>query len=142
MDVVNTILLWLHFLGLAIGGAAAFGIPVVGSRMASVAPEMRPTLLGITEGLAKVGRAGVGLLIISGPLMIWLKYNGVGTISAWFWVKMVLVLLLIGGIVYSGMLLKRLKGGDASVAPMMPRLGMANTAILILIVLSAVITFG
>ena len=81
MDVVNTVLLWLHLLGLAIGGAAAFGIPVVGSRMASVAPEMRPTLLGLTEGLSKVGRGGLGLLIITGPLMIWLKYNGGADVS-------------------------------------------------------------
>lgn len=142
MDVVNTILLWLHFIGLAVGGAAAFGIPVVGSRMQSVAPEMRPTLLGITEGLSKVGRAGLGLLIITGPLMIWLKYGGFGTVSFWFWIKMLLVVLLLAGVIYSGMLLKRLKSGDASVAPMMPRLGMANTSILILIVLAAALTFG
>jgi uncharacterized membrane protein len=75
-------------------------------------------------------------------LLLWLKFGGVGGISAWFWVKMVLVVLLIAGIIYSGILFKRLQGGDASVAPMMPRLGMANTAILVLIVLCAALTFG
>ena len=142
MDAINTILLWLHFTGLAIGGAAAFGIPVVGSRMQTAAPETRPLLMGVMEGLSKVGRVGLGLLIVTGPLLLWLKFGGVGGISAWFWVKMVLVVLLIAGIIYSGILFKRLQGGDASVAPMMPRLGMANTAILVLIVLCAALTFG
>jgi uncharacterized membrane protein len=142
MDVVNTILLWLHFIGLALGGAASFGIPVVGSRMMGAAPETRPLLLGIVHGLSRVGRAGLGLLIVTGPLLIWLKFGGVGEISGWFWVKMVLVLLLIAGIIYSGLLLKRLEGGDASVAPRLPRLGMANTTVLVLIVLAAALTFG
>lgn len=142
MDVINTILLWLHFMGLALGGAAAFGIPVVGSRMQSAAPETRPLLMNIMKGLAQVGRAGIGLLIITGPLMIWLKYGGVGGISAWFWIKMVLVLLLIAGVIYSGMLGKRIEGGDMSAAKLAPRVGMANATLLILIVLSAAITFG
>jgi hypothetical protein len=34
------------------------------------------------------------------------------------------------------------QGGDVSVAPLMPRVGMANTAILVLIVLCAALTFG
>jgi uncharacterized membrane protein len=142
MDAINTILLWLHFIGLALGGAASFGIPVVGSRMQSAAPETRPLLMGIMHGLSSVGRAGLGLLIVTGPLMLWLKVGGVDGISVWFWVKMVLVLLLIAGVIYSGILFKRLQGGDVSVAPLMPRLGMANTAILVLIVLSAALTFG
>jgi protoporphyrinogen IX oxidase len=142
VDVLNTILLWIHLMGLALGGAAAFGIPVVGSRMQSAAPEMRPTLMGIMQGLAKVGRAGIGLLIISGPLMIWLKYGGVGEVSFWFWIKMVLVILLIAGVIYSGMLAKRIAGGDMSAAKLAPRVGMANTTVLVLIVLTAVLTFG
>lgn len=142
MDAINTILLWLHFIGLALGGAASFGIPVVGSRMPSASPETRPLLMGIMHGLSRVGRAGLGVLIVTGPLMLWLKFGGVGDVSVWFWVKMLLVLLLIAGVIYSGILFKRLQGGDASVAPLMPRLGMANTAILVLIVLSAVLTFG
>ncbi len=142
MDILNTILLWLHFIGLALGGAASFGIPVVGSRVPTAAPESRPLLLGITHGLSKVGRAGLGLLIVTGPLLLWLKFNGGQGISFWFWIKMLLVLVLIAGVIYSGMLLKRLQGGDVSVAPMMPRLGAANTIVLILIVLCAALTFG
>jgi len=142
MEFVNTVLLWLHFMGLAIGGAASFGIPVVGSRMASAPPESRPLLLGITHGLSRVGRVGLGLLIVTGPLLLWLKFNGGAGISFWFWIKMLLVLLLIAGVIYGGLLLKRLQGGDMSVAPMMPRLGAANTVVLVLIVLCAALTFG
>ena len=55
---------------------------------------------------------------------------------------MVLVLLLIAGVIYSGMLGKRIEGGDMSAAKLAPRVGMANATLLILIVLSAAITFG
>lgn len=142
MDVVNTILIWAHFIGLAVGGAAAFGIPVIGSRMPVVAAETRPVLLGIMHALSRVGRIGIGLLLLSGPLLVWLKYGGWEGVSHWFWVKMVLVVLLIVGIIYSSQLLKRLQAGDISAARISPRVGMVNTALLLLIVLTAALAFG
>ena len=140
MDIVNNLLFWVHLTALAVGGAASFGIPVVGSRMPSAAPETRPLLMQIMMGLSKVGRVGLGLLIITGPLLVWLKYGGVDGFTYWFWVKMALVVLLLAGVIYSGILLKRtMAGGPPS--PLMPRLGMINTLILLAIILSAVLAF-
>lgn len=141
MDIVNNLLFWLHLVALALGGTAAFGIPVVGSRMPTTAPEMRPTLLKIMHGLSTVGRAGIGTLIVTGPLMVWLKYGGFGGMNVWFWVKMVLVVGLLAGIIYSGILLKRIMSGDTASAQQSPRVGMVNTVLLLGIVFSAVVAF-
>ncbi|MHB1103255.1 MAG: hypothetical protein ACYC0C_10895 [Devosia sp.] len=141
MDIVNNLLSWVHLMALALGGAAVFGIPVVGGRMPTAAPEMRPTLLAIMHGLSKVGRAGIGTLIVTGLLMVWLKYGGVDKMNVWFWVKMALVVALLAGVIYAGMLLKRTLAGDTASAQQMPRVGMVNTALFLGIVLSAVLAF-
>ena len=43
MDVFVNLLFFVHLLALALGGAAAFGIPVVGSRIPGATAELRPT---------------------------------------------------------------------------------------------------
>lgn len=141
MDIVNNLLFWLHLMALALGGAASFGIPVVASRMPTATPEMRPTLLAIMHGLSKVGRAGIGTLIVTGLLLVWLKFGGIDKMTVWFWVKMVLVVALLAGVIYAGMLFKRTMAGDTAAAQQMPRVGMINTALLLGIVLSAVFAF-
>jgi putative membrane protein len=141
MEVVINFLFWLHLIALALGGAAAFGIPVVGRKMPTAAPEVRPELLSVIRGLSAVGRAGIGTLIVTGPLIVWLKYGGFGGMNIWFWVKMVLVVALLGGVIYAGILLKRSAGGDMASAQLGPRVGMVNTLLFIAVVFSAVFAF-
>jgi protoporphyrinogen IX oxidase len=140
MELVNNILFWIHLTSLALGGAAAFGIPVVASRMPKVAAEVRPTLMQIIKGISTVGRVGLGLLIVTGPLMVWLKYGGFGGFGTWFWVKMALIVVLLAGVIYSGILGKRADAGGPP-SPMMARIGMINTIVLVAIVFSAVMAF-
>ncbi len=140
LEIVGNLLLWVHLISLSIGGAASFGIPVVASRMAGAAPETRPLLMQIMMGLSKVGRVALGLLIVTGPLLVWLKYGDISGFNTWFWVKMALIVVLLAGIIYSGILLKRtLAGGPPS--PLAPRLGMINTLVFLAIVFAAVFAF-
>ena len=141
MDIVNDLLLWVHLISLGLGGAASFGIPVVASRLPSAAPEMRPMLLQIMKGLSTLGRAGLGLLIVTGPLLVWLGHGGVGGFNVWFWVKMVLVLLLLLGVIYAGLLLRRAAAGGPP-SPRSAPIGMINSLLFIGIVLTAVFAFG
>lgn len=141
MDIVIRLLFWVHIAALALGGTAAFGIPVVGRRMPAATPETRPALLGIVKGLSTVGRAGIGTLIITGPLIAWLKYGGFATFGIWFWIKMVLVLGLLAGVIYAGILLKRTEGGDAASAQQLPRVGMVNILLFLGVMFSAVFAF-
>ena len=142
MDIVNNLLFWLHLVALALGGVAAFGIPVVGSRMASVDVVSRPLLFSIVEGLSTVGRVGFGILIVTGPLLIWLKYGGMAGFTIWFTLKMVFVIILLVSVIASGVLGKRAQHGDMSVLPWLPRLGILNVVALLAIVLCAVFAFN
>jgi uncharacterized membrane protein len=142
MDIVNELLFWLHLIGLGLGATAAFGIAVVGSRMGAAAPEQRPLLFSVTERLSMLGRIGFGTLIVTGPLIAWLKYeNEYGAFGPWFIAKMVTVVLLLASVIASGVLGGRAQGGDVGAAQTLPRLGMLNIVLLVLIVLFAVLTF-
>ena len=142
MDILVNLLFWLHLTALAAAGAATFGLPVVGSKMAAATPETRPLLFSIAGQLSMVSRAALGVLIITGPLMVWLKFGGMGGFTWWFTLKMVLVVVLLVSVIFGGILMKRAQGGDREAAGMLPRLGAFNMVLLLGIVLSAVFTFN
>jgi len=142
MDIIIILVLWVHLLSLGLGGTAAFGISVVGSKMPTAAPEARPTLLKVMQDLSTIGRIGLGLLIITGPLLIWLKYGGYGGVNIWFWIKMVLVLVLLASVTYSGILFKRVRAGDKAAAQLSPRVGMVSMLTFVAIIFSAAFAFG
>lgn len=140
MDFVVAVLIWIHFMALALGGAATFGIPVVGGKMAGAGQESRPLLLSIMKGLSSLGRAGLGALIVTGPLIVWLKYGDAG-FNVWFWAKMVLVVALLAGVIYAGINLKRSMSGDQAAGRRSPQLGMINTVLFLAIVATAILAF-
>jgi uncharacterized membrane protein len=142
MDTLVYILFWIHLVSLGLGGAAVFGLPIVGSRMAAATPETRPLLFSIAHGLSNLGRAAVGLLIVTGPLMLWLRFGGTGALSGWFWVKMAFVILLVAIVIVGGINAKRAEGGDREAAKRAPLLGTAAMVVFVLIVGCAVLTFG
>jgi hypothetical protein len=141
MDIFNNILFWIHFIGLAMGGAASFGIPVIAAFMPGAGPETRPVLMKAMMGISKVSRAGLGALIVTGLLMVWLKYGGTSGFSWWFWLKMALVLLLIGAVTWAGLNAKAAAGGDMAAVKRGPLIGMTSMLLLLAIVLSAVFAF-
>jgi hypothetical protein len=141
MDYLNSALFWIHLVALAMGGVASFGIPVVGSKMMAASPETRPLLFSVMEGLGRIGRIGFGLLIVTGPLLVWLKYGGTAGFTYWFWVKMALIVILLGIIIYSGINGKRAQGGDVSAAKRAPQIGMAGMVTFLLVIAAAVLAF-
>lgn len=142
MDVLNNILFWIHLVALSLGGVASFGIPVVGRMMPTATNETRPVLFKVVNGLSMVGRAGLGLLIITGPLLVWLKFGGTSGFTAWFWAKMILVLLLLITVIYAGINGKAAEGGDMAAAKRSPLIGMVAIVLLLGVVLCAVFAFN
>ncbi|MEO6394350.1 MAG: hypothetical protein ABIO40_00385 [Devosia sp.] len=140
MEYLLPFLFWVHLLSLAIGGAAVFGIPIVASKVGGATPEFRPTLFSIATQLSSIGRVAFALLIVSGPLLFWLKYGSVAP-NPWFWVKMALVALLLVLIIYSGINAKKAQGGDMAAAKLGPQLSMISVAAYLLVIASAVLTF-
>ena len=142
MDIVNNLLFWLHLIGLGLGGVASFGLPVVGAQMRTATAETRPLLFKIAEGLSGLGRAGFGLLVITGPLLVWLKFGGVSGFTNWFWAKMVFVLLLLIVVIFAGINGKRAQGGDMTAAKRAPMVGITALVLYLAVIFCAVFTFN
>lgn len=141
MDYLIQLLIWTHFVALAAGGSATFGIPVVAGKMGTAAPEARPLLMSIVKGLSSVGRGAFLTLLISGPLIVWLKFGGTSGFTFWFWVKMVLVAILLGLIIFAGINMQRGQQGDPNAAKRAPMISMASMLTFLLVVASAVLAF-
>lgn len=142
MEILNNFLFWIHLVSLSLGGAATFGIPVVGSMMPTSTAETRPVLFKVAHGLSTVSRGGLAGLIITGPLLVWLKFGGMAGFTNWFWAKMVLVVLLLAAVIIAGINAKRAEGGDMSAAKRAPMIGGIAMLLLLGVVFCAVFAFN
>lgn len=140
MEIVLTLSLWLHLVAIGVGGASTFGIPVLLFTAASAPPEARPAFGALAVRLSLLGRSAIGLLIVTGAIMIWGSY-GLAGLSAWFWVKMALVAALIVLVVASTRNGAKARAGDTAAAARAPKLALIGMALFVLIVLTAVLTF-
>ena len=88
MDIAFDLALTAHMLSLLAAGVALIGLPIVIARMRGATPELRSALGGIVKAFGRTAQIAFGVLIVSGPLMVWLRYGGVDGLNSWFWVKM------------------------------------------------------
>lgn len=134
MDIVSALLLIGHLFGLMLV-AAAF-LPLLGMMGdGGVAPQTNRLL-------TRFGHYGIIALLVSGPLLVWVRYGGVDGVSHWFWAKMGFVLLLAAGVVMSAMSARKMRAGDAAAAARV-RLGRIIAVLsLLAIVIFAVLAFG
>jgi len=134
LDVAFTFLLIAHLLGLMLV-AAAF-LPLLGMMgQGGAAPQTNRLL-------TRFGHYGIIVLLVSGPLMLWLRYGGIDGVSHWFWAKMLFVVLLAAGVVVSAMSARKIRAGDAA-ATARVRFGRIVAVVsLLAIVVFAVLAFG
>ena len=93
--MLDQFLLIAHLLGLMLV-AAAF-LPLLGMMGKGGAAPQTNRLL------TRFGHWGIIVLLVSGPILLFVRYGGIDGISHWFWAKMALVVLLAGGVVTSAM---------------------------------------
>jgi hypothetical protein len=134
LDVVFALLLIAHLLGLMLV-AAAF-LPLLGMMGQGAAAPQTNRLL------TRFGHYGIIVLLVSGPLMLWLRYGGIDGLSHWFWAKMGFVLLLAAGVVMSAMSARKMRAGDAAAAARVRFGRIVAVASLLAIVVFAVLAFG
>ena len=142
MEVIVNLLIWLHIIAFIAGGSNSVVGPVIGARLASATPDQRAGYYGVMNALSQVGKVAMAALLITGPLIMFMKYGGLGGASVWFWVKMVLVAVTLAAIIYGGIQFKKSQGGDAEAGK---RADIAHkiTALAFLgVLLSAVFAFG
>jgi uncharacterized membrane protein len=134
LDVAFSLLLIAHLVGLMLV-AAAF-LPLLGMMgQGGVAPQTNRLL-------TRFGHYGIIVLLLSGPLMIWVRYGSLDGVSHWFWAKMAFVVLLAAGVVMSAVSARKMRAGDSS-ATARVRLGrIVAVASLLAIVVFAVLAFN
>ncbi|MBJ3783835.1 hypothetical protein [Devosia sediminis] len=142
MDVVINLLIFVHIVAFVAGGSNSVVGPVIGSRMATATPELRAGYFGVTTALGQVGKAAMATLLITGPLILFLKYGGLDGASVWFWAKMALVVVMLTSIIYGGIQSKKSFAGDVAAGQ---RAGLAHrvTGLAFLgVLLTAVLAFN
>ena len=112
MDVVINLLIFVHIVAFVAGGSNSVVGPVIGARMAAATPEQRAGYVGVMNRLGQVGKVAMATLLITGPLVMFLKYGGLGGASIWFWIKMVLVAVMLAAVIYGGIQFKASLSGD------------------------------
>src|SRR5205085_1816990 len=92
---MNQVLLFFHLLGLvvALGPGLANGAIMMTARSAS--PEAAATLRSLPPLLARISGVGLGLLIITGPILLFTKYAGHPPAPTPFGIKMVFVIAIV-----------------------------------------------
>ena len=135
MDLTFNVLLVVHLAAFGLGISTTFVAPIIGARMPKAPPEARPTLLGILGRLTLNARVAMGLLLVTGIAMVFVRYNGdFGSLGPWFLVKMglvafSLVMMILGVVLKPGTLNPQVMGW-------LTRLSMAG------IIISAVMAFN
>ena len=142
MELLNSLLFWVHLAGLSLSGAAAFGLPVVGAQLAGATPEGRASLVKAIMLLSKLGGIGLGLLILSGLVLIWSRFGGPGAMSPVFWVKMGVGAGLVVLVILSRRNAAKAMSGDRAAAARQPKLALTGIAVQMTIILLAVLAFG
>ncbi|MDC9825975.1 hypothetical protein PRN20_19745 [Devosia sp. ZB163] len=141
MYAIGLITLFVHIVAFVAGGANLVLMPVVGPKLATATPEQRGLLMEIVERFAKTGKYAFGLLLLTGILTLWLKWDW-AVPNHWFWVKMLGVAAMIVFIGLNDMNRKRAKAGDAAAAKRSQLFGQLTGIAFLAIILSAVLTFG
>ena len=116
MDVFVTILLWIHIVAFVAGGSNSVVGPVIGARLAGATPDGKAAYFGVMNTLSKVGRASMITLLVTGPLIIWLRYGGFDGVNFWFWIKMALIVVMLVSIIIGDINFKKEREGDMEAA--------------------------
>ncbi len=137
-----TILVFVHLMALVGAGASAVALPVLMQLGKNATPEAKATIAQVGGKLRTIARASLVLLLMSGPLLFWLKWDFSAPSAAWFGVKMALVLVVIGAIGIGEMNAKGFQRGDAAATRLVLRSRQVIALALIGIVLAAVFAFS
>jgi hypothetical protein len=143
MPPMNDTLFILHLLGFGAAVAASIGNFVI-LRLVAEAPADRPVLAKVPPRLLRVGQGGLGLLWLTGLIMLWTIFGGPQNVPSTFWFssKILFVILVTIAVGLAGMTLRRVQAGDLAAAKRLPPIGMAMAILLLLIVICAVLAFN
>jgi uncharacterized membrane protein len=137
-------ILFLHFLGLALGVGTSFAMLTLAAAARDLAPEERTKFMLRVGALRKNGSYGLALLILTGLAMFILR--GPAAVFAWgggaFHLKLTLVVILCGFFGYTQVLTKKIReAGGGPLMAKLPKLSLIMLGLSVAIVASAVAAF-
>ena len=142
MDIVFKVMLWLHLMGLVAGSGSGIANSAIGPAIAAAGPETRPTLWKLAHIMSRTAMMGFGILLVTGPIMLLLRYSSLSEIPQMFWVKMGLVAALMVTVSITIRAGKKAEAGDMAAAARLRKVGPMNGTLSLLTVGVAVFTFN
>jgi hypothetical protein len=140
---MNTLLLFLHFVGLVMGFAVSIGNLVMMRLIERATPQDAAVLRRFPPAMVRVGDIGLLLLLVTGPIMVQTKYDGAWGALPWsFWVKMAAVAALIALVGIAHVTSAQIRRGNFAAAARMKVVGPLAGLSAFTAVLFAVIAFN
>jgi putative membrane protein len=137
----TTLLLWLHFIGVGMGMGGGIALSQVGPRLIAAHENDRELLWVLERFFSRIGAGGLVVLLVTGPLMLWLKFGGPGGLGGWFAAKMVFVAIAFVGVALHERASSRFRKGEAGAVRMMYLGGRMAGLGIVLAMLCAAFTF-
>lgn len=141
LDVVALILIVIHIVAFVAGGANSVVMPILGKRIATASPEARPLLVAVADALVKIGKYSMLALLVTGLLVLWLRWNWVAPNQVAFWAKMAFVALMLVFISINERAGKSARAGDAAAAARSAQMGKLTSLAFLGVIASAVFAF-
>jgi hypothetical protein len=137
---MNEIWLILHLFGFgaAVTASIANGVILV---LLRASPGDAPVLTKVTPRLARVGQIGLGLLWLTGLIMVWSIFGGPQNLPQVFWWKFACVVAVTVLVFLMGQIVKQMQAGNRAGMARLPIYGSATAVLLVLTVIFAVFAF-
>jgi hypothetical protein len=138
---MHQILVFLHLFGLMLGAAGGFASGLIMRRAAALPADEARVLRSLGPMLANVSLVGLGVMWLTGLILIFTVWGGLSALPGMFWVKMVFVLALTALALATHYTYGQVAAGNAAAAARLPRLGPLSGISSLLAVLFAAFAF-
>jgi putative membrane protein len=143
MEIAVKLLLWVHLLALAMGLGGGIGLSQVAPRLIAAAPDERGAWWPMVKVFSRIANIGLVLLVITGPILLRLKFGGGGQgQNLWFVLKMCLVVVAVGLVGFTSWGATLLERGDEGGGKLMSITGPLTGLTIVAVALAAVFAFG
>lgn len=141
-DDMNSVLLFLHLVGLMLGAAGGLATAVIMRKAQAMPPEQAKVVRGLGPVLANVSAIGLALMWLTGLILVWSRWQGPASLPSLFWVKAIFIaaLTVIVGLIHRTY--AEVRGGNMAAAARLPVLGPLAGVSSLLAVFFAVLAFA
>lgn len=141
MDVLNQVLVFLHFVGLTLGFSVSFANMVMGGLIAKAPPQEKGVLGRFPPLMSRLGTIGLTLLWVTGVVLVFTKWNGFAILPWQFYVKLAAVVLLTITVTFIHRAERLVQAGNTAAAARIESLGKMAMLFAVTALLFAVLTF-